>query len=79
MQPDNQTACQEQLCPGPTGIGGVIPSKPNYEININRVENGFIVRVGCKIFCFAEWVLASEALALWFKNPEEAMKQYCKV
>ena len=75
MNPEQNQACREQLCPEPRSIG--VPSKPNYEVSINRVENGFIVRVGCKVFIFTEWVLASEALAMWFKSPEEAMKNYC--
>ena len=73
---------ENQVCAEPRGISpqtcGAIPSAPNHEVNINRIENGFIVRVGCKIFCFSEWVNASEAIGLWFKNPEEAQKKYCR-
>lgn len=53
-------------------------SSSHHEANIVRAENGFIVRIGCKVFVFSEWVLASEGLALYFKNPEEAYKKYCR-
>ena len=59
------------------GILSKEPAIPQ-EIIIIRIENGFNIRIGCKVFCFSEWVSASEALALWFKNPEEAQKKYCR-
>ena len=80
MNESNQ--CEERRLPEPDrGCIAVAPpqqSPQKYEVNIVQAENGFIIRIGCKVFVFAEWVLASEALALWFKNPEEAQKKYCR-
>jgi len=47
-------------------------------VEISKAENGFIVRCGCKTFVAKEWVEVSEGLALYFVNPEEAQKKYCK-
>ena len=80
MQPESNQDCQAR----PMGIGesrgatcAPPPSQP-YDINISKAENGFVVVVGCKRFVFSEWVLVSEALALYYKNPEEAIKKYCR-
>lgn len=48
------------------------------DVSIIKAENGFIVRCGCKTFVAKEWVEVSEGLALYFTNPEEAQKKYCK-
>lgn len=78
MNPEQET----QACEKPREISnrpvGVPTSAPNLEVYIIRVENGYIVRVGCKTFCFPGWSNVSEALEFWFKNPEEAQKKYCR-
>lgn len=47
-------------------------------VGIKQVENGFIVSVGCKTFVSQDWNAVSEGLKLYFENPEEAKKKYCK-
>lgn len=68
IAPDYGQTDQIQLTPRPT----------TSEISINKVENGFIVHVGCKVFTFSHWSDASEALRHYFENPEEARKKYCR-
>lgn len=56
------------------------PTAPPAELNarIDQVENGFIVRVGCKTFVAEDFKRVAEGLELYFKNPTEAQKKYCK-
>ena len=78
MQPESQ-ADYDRNTRGMGQIGGGCVPTPNIQgVNINKVENGFIVQVGCKTFVFPAWELVSEGLALYFKSPEEAMKKYCR-
>jgi hypothetical protein len=60
-----------------SGIEGCI-TPASKDVRIVKVENGFIVHCGCKTFVAKEWTEVSEGLALWFSNPEEAEKKYCK-
>ena len=48
------------------------------EIQINILENGFIIRIGCKAFVAKTWQEASEGLALYFDIPKEAQLKYCR-
>ena len=48
------------------------------EVNITKVENGFIIRVGCKTFVALDWGYACEALSRYWADPIEAEKRYCK-
>ena len=47
------------------------------EIRIQKVENGFIVFVGCKAFVADCWAKVSECLELYYKSPKEAQDKYC--
>ena len=54
-----------------------VPYKPR-KVKIDPVENGFIVEVGCKKFVAEKWKTVSEGLELYFRDPEEAQKKFCK-
>lgn len=56
-------------------VGAVNPV--NNEIIIQRCENGFIVRGGCKLFVFESLESSMKAIALYWSNPQEAEKIYC--
>jgi len=47
-----------------------------YKVFIRKVENGFIVEIGCKTFVANTWSKASEGLELYFKDPDAAWKKY---
>jgi len=55
-----------------------IPASPYQTVGITKVSNGFIVYVGCKTFIAKTWTDVSEALALYYNNPEEARAKYCE-
>ncbi len=43
-----------------------------YQVTIQQVENGFLVRVGCKIFVCEEWAKIAEQLGAYFAGEETA-------
>jgi hypothetical protein len=48
------------------------------DVSISRVENGFIIRVGCKTFISHSWEEVSAGLGMYFTDPVRAQKVYCK-
>lgn len=60
----------EMVAPAPS-LGGV-------DVRIEKVENGFIVRVGCKTFVAKTWKEASEGIGMYFRDPQAATKKYLK-
>ena len=50
----------------------------NFDVIIKKVENGFIVHVGCKTFVATNWPDVSDGIGLYFTSPDEARKKYCK-
>ena len=47
----------------------------NFKVDI--VENGFIVRIGCKELVFDSLPMLLNAIELYTEAPEEAEKKYC--
>ena len=63
------------------GLNAQVPvaPTPSYnEVQIAKVSNGFIIRVGCKTFVSKTWDEAAVGLSLYFKDPNAARKQYCE-
>lgn len=56
----------------------VAPDKYPEYVEIRRADNGFIVKVGCKVLVAKTWDEASKGLALYWKSPAKAEKLYCK-
>ena len=48
------------------------------EVDIKKVDNGFIVIIGCKTLVAKTWKEVSDGLDLYWKDPEKAEKKYCK-
>jgi hypothetical protein len=48
------------------------------EILINKVANGFIVRVGCSTFVALDWKYVATGLGEYFNDPKAAAGKYCK-
>ena len=48
-----------------------------YPVSIDMVENGFIIKVGCKTFVSTDWKEAAKALGEYFDKPITAMNKYC--
>jgi hypothetical protein len=48
------------------------------EANIQPVENGFIVRVGCKTFVSKDWAEVATALGEYWEDPAKAEKKFSR-
>lgn len=46
------------------------------EVTINKVSNGFVIRIGCRILVAKTWQEVSQGLSLYWKNPEAARNRY---
>lgn len=55
-----------------------IPESETHKVRIEKVDNGFIVKVGCKTFVETSWDKVNKALDLYWKDPAKAEKRYCK-
>ena len=57
-----------------------LPAPKEYPntITTRKVDNGFIVTVGCVTVVFNTWTELRDALSLYFKNPAAAEKKYVK-
>ena len=58
-------------CVPETGYGG-------HKVYIRKVENGFIIEVGCKTFVADTWAKVSKGLELYFRDPGTAYKEYIR-
>lgn len=47
-------------------------------VTINRVENGYIARVGCKTFVFKTVEELNEALTLYYTDYKAAYEKYVR-
>jgi capsule polysaccharide export protein KpsC/LpsZ len=54
------------------------PIAENHDVQIISVENGFMVRIGCKTFVETDFKKVCDGLALYFKDRPAAMKKYLK-
>lgn len=64
----------ESLSRPPTAIERSYPK----DVSVTKVDNGFIVRVGCKTFVGKDWDAVSNGLDVYFHDPAAAEKLYCK-
>jgi hypothetical protein len=51
-------------------------SSKSYAVNIEQMENGFFVEVGCKKFVFPDISDLLEAIDLYYSDYETAKKKY---
>ncbi len=54
----------------------VLAGRPDQPVNISKAVNGFIVQVGCKVWVSLDWQSVSDALSLYFSDPEAARAAY---
>ncbi len=52
------------------------PSQPYSNANVRKVENGFILEIGCKTFVAKNWEEASTGLKEYWDDPRAAQKKY---
>lgn len=50
----------------------------HYKAEIEKVANGFIVKVGCKTFVSESWAKITKALGEYWDNPKKAEVKYTK-
>lgn len=56
------------------------PNEPTYHtVEIKKVTNGWIVRVGCRVFVSTSWDDISSGLKEYYNDPQAAQKKYCEV
>lgn len=48
------------------------------EVNIKKVENGFIVKIGCKTFVSTSWNEICVEVGAYFANPYKAQEEWNK-
>lgn len=53
------------------------PSIEDYEVKLRKVENGFIIHIGCKTFVENDFDKLSKGLKFFFEDPQRAYKKYC--
>lgn len=46
------------------------------EVHIRKVNNGFIIQVGCQRFVAETWQKVTTGLGDYFKDPKKAEKKY---
>jgi len=51
-------------------------SGSHHLVRIEKVNNGFIVRVRCQTFVARIWFEVSEGLAEYWDNPDKAIEKY---
>ncbi len=49
-----------------------------HEVKIEKVTNGFIVKIGCKTFVATSWHDLSKKLGEYWADPKAAEKKYVK-
>jgi hypothetical protein len=47
-------------------------------VYIEKVQNGFIVKVGCSRFVSQSWTEVACALELYYNDPAAAERKYCR-
>ena len=48
-----------------------------YEVQLAKAENGFVCRVGCKVFVFEKWEELNKELSAYMTNQEtELIRKY---
>lgn len=60
------------------GLGEVEPVPTCPEVSIQKVQNGFIVHVGCKTFVSQSWDEVSEGLSDYYAHPAKAIRKWVK-
>lgn len=60
------------------GLRNVVPGGRWHEVKIEKVTNGFIVKIGCKTFVATSWPELSKKLGEYWADPKAAEKKYAK-
>lgn len=63
---------------GTITVSSAEPSPNWHQVKIDRVNNGFIVEIGCKKFVGEKWADISKKLGEYWADPVAAQKKYCK-
>ena len=77
----NETECCDAQSNGPVEVAPECDREgvnDRMEVRINRVENGFIVHVGCKTFVAHTWDEVSDGLYLFYEDPRAAYDKFVR-
>lgn len=65
---------EERCYNGPTN--GTIDNRATHEINIQSLNYGYLVRVGCQTFAIETTEKLIQAFSAYVRNPEHIQKQW---
>lgn len=61
-----------------TETNAIQPEQKCRVVTIHKVENGFLIQVGCKTFVSKDWDEVSRELKKYYDNPADTEAEYCK-
>ena len=62
----------------PEGAPGMNPTPAFQDVVIKKVDNGFILEIGCKTFVETDWGRVAMGLDFYWRDPVGAEKHFCK-
>ena len=68
--------CEAEQVDTPRGVGVLQENQQFHEARIDKVANGFIVKVGCQRFVALNFEDVLTGLREYYENPIEAEKKY---
>jgi hypothetical protein len=74
---ENYTNCEVSVGQSPWAIQPTVQTKKWHTVTIDKVENGFIVKVGCKTFVDNYWSSITQRLSEYWDDPIAAENKYC--
>ena len=66
----------EQVVNNETITRNVPSINPFYDVRIETLDEGYVIRVGCKAFAIQNKEVLISMLTKYFNNPEELQKQF---
>lgn len=83
MEIENGCSVESGQCEAPQpgrlmayGEAPTIEPRVTHGVNVEKVANGFVLRIGCSTFVAKNWEEASTGIADYWKDPVAARKKY---
>ena len=59
------------------GNSGIVDQKC-FDVHIQKVANGYVIKIGCATFVETSWDKVQKGIKEYFDDPEKAKKKYYK-